>query len=227
MYWCPKRKRPGIATWNFRKVSKIQKETGWRKWRLFGGGCCPTNGEANQHAAAEGPPLTLRKLCFRTHRAFFLELSRSYHPPGYSWNRERESCHRMVIKDNLRLRVKAKRNSEIRTALLATQTAASPGCLSEMQNLRPHLGLLSQDLHSTQSPRCHAGEYILKSSVLDCLWGPSQSNQWSACSKATFLFKRPHAGICVWICINTSIRIHTYIWENQTKVGFFFCFWKK
>lgn len=58
----------------------------------------------------------------------------------------------MVIKGNLWLSVKAKRNSEMRMALLAAQSVTSPGSLSEMQNLRPHLGLLSQNLHSVQSP---------------------------------------------------------------------------
>lgn len=120
MYWSPKRNHLLIVTWNFMKASKTKEKMWWEKWRLFWEGCCPTNGEASGQVLAEGSPLTKRNPFFPTHRAFFPELSRSFQPPGYLQNQERESCHRMVIKGNLSLSVKAKRNSEVRTTLLAT-----------------------------------------------------------------------------------------------------------
>lgn len=119
MSWSPKRNHLVIATWNFMKASKIKKKIWWRKWRLFWEGCCPTNVEASWQVSAEGPLLTIRKP-FQTHRAFFPELSRNFHPPGYLLNQEWESCHRMVIKSNLQLSGKAKRNSEVGMAFLAT-----------------------------------------------------------------------------------------------------------
>ena len=118
MYWPLKRSHPVIVTWNFTRASKIRRKIWWRKWRLFWGGCCHTRTEASQEVSTKRVSLTTRKPSFQIHRAFFLELSRSFHCPSYLPNQEWESSPRMVIQVNIWSSVKAKRENEIGELLL-------------------------------------------------------------------------------------------------------------
>lgn len=154
MYWSQKRNTPVIVTWNFVKASKIKKKkVWWRKWRLFWGRRCHTSTEANQQVSVERASLPIRKPAFQTQRAFFLESSRSFHRPSCLSNQEWESSRSMVIKGNVLLSLKANRTNEIRMDFISTQSMASPGGLSEMQTLRLHTDLLSQNLYFRKIPK--------------------------------------------------------------------------
>nr|KAF6473365.1 hypothetical protein HJG63_001861 [Rousettus aegyptiacus] len=59
----------------------------------------------------------------------------------------------MVIKGNVLLSLNANRTNEIRMDFISTQSMASPGSLSEMQTLRLHTDLLSQNLYFRKIPK--------------------------------------------------------------------------
>lgn len=59
----------------------------------------------------------------------------------------------MVVKGNVLLSIRANRTNEIRMDFLSTQSMAPPGSLSEMQTLRLHPGLLSQNLYFRKIPK--------------------------------------------------------------------------
>lgn len=110
----PKEESSSDNDMEFHESQQNQKKNWWRKWRLFGGGCCHASIEASQQVPAEQAPPATGKPSFPTRRVFFLGLSRSSHRPSYLPNQEWESSHRMVIKGSMWLSVKAKRNNEIR-----------------------------------------------------------------------------------------------------------------
>lgn len=99
--WSPKRNHWVKVTWNFMQHKTIRKETWWRKWRLFGGKCCPAGVEASQPVLAGGALQDRRKPPSPTHKACCLDWSRSFHLPGCLPSQGWESSQRMVTNCNL------------------------------------------------------------------------------------------------------------------------------
>lgn len=114
----PKEESSSDSDMEFHKSQQNQKKNLVKKVKMFWGGCCHTRTEASQQVSTKRVPLTTRKPSFQIHRAFFLELSRSFHHPSYLPNQEWESSPRMVIQVNIWSSVKAKRENEIGELLL-------------------------------------------------------------------------------------------------------------
>lgn len=188
MYWSPKRNHLVTATWNFVKASKVRKKIWWRKWRLFGGGCCHTSTEASQQVSVERAALPRRKPTFLTHSLLPRIVKELPSPKLFSKHRRGTLSQNGNHRQCIWVSVKANTDNEIRVDFLASPRMASPGSSYEMQTLRPQSAFWKDP--QVTSMNIHT---FLKHSELGCLWGTPQAN-WSVVSSvwSPFLFIYRH-----------------------------------